>query len=320
MHMKVALVTGLTGFIGRHLGRALHSDGVEVVSATRNAAHAALSENVFIGDIKDRAFVSNLVHQVRPDIVFHLAANKCRTGNLEEFRRGLEDNLFGTLNLVEACVNNAHIQRFVSIGTCEEYGSVPTPFHEGMRESPVSGYSLSKTSVTHLLQTLYRTHHFPVVVLRPSLAYGPGQAPDMFLPALIRSLLTGQRFAMTGGAQTRDYVYIDDLIEALLLAPTKPQAIGKVINISSGVPVLLREVAKLTARKISKDAEKLLDIGKRDYRVNEIMDYTPSRELAEKILGWRPRTSLDDGLTATVEYFRNITNRESVEIENSLPF
>lgn len=305
--MTIALVTGFTGFIGRHLDRALRCGGVDVVGVTRYAAHAASVDKVFIGDIKDRAFVSDLVQQVRPDIVFHLAANKSRTGDIEEFRNGLEDNLFGTLNLAEACVKNAQIQRFVSIGTCEEYGNAGPIFHEELRESPVSAYSLSKTSVTHLLQTLFRTFDFPVVVLRPSLAFGPGQATDMFLPAMIQTLLAGKRFAMSGGEQTRDYVYIDDLIQALLLASTKPEAIGRLINISSGVPVLLKEVAKLTARKISRDAENLLDIGKKDYRVNEIMNYAASRELAEKLLGWRPCTSLDDGLTATVEYYRRLS-------------
>ncbi len=309
--MKVALVTGITGFLGSHLARTLHSEGVAVIGVTRNKAHSATVGNIFIGDITNRAFVLDLVHQARPNIVFHLAANKTRTGNLEDFRHGLEENLFGTLNLIEACVDKPYIQRFVAIGTCEEYGQVKPPFHEAMRESPVSAYSLSKASVTHLLQTFYRTHHFPAVVLRPSLAYGPGQSTDMFLPALIETLLIGKRFGMSAGEQTRDYVYRDDLIEAVLLASTRPEAIGKVINVSSGVPVLLKEIARLTALTIDKDAENLLDIGKMDYRANEIMDYVAGYQLAENILGWRPRTTLHDGLTATVEYFRKLLQKSS---------
>lgn len=304
--MKVALVTGITGFLGSHLASALHSRGLSVIGVTRNTAHSATIQNVFIGDIANKEFVADLVHQARPNIVFHLAANKSRTGNLEDFRRGLEDNLFGTLNLIETCVDKPYIQRFVSIGTCEEYGHANPPFHEEMRESPVSAYSLSKASVTHLLQTLYRTHNFPAVVLRPSLAYGPGQATDMFLPALIQALLIGNRFGMSEGEQTRDYVYIDDLIGAVLLASAQPEAIGKVINVSSGVPVLLKEIARLAARKIGRDAENRLDMGIKSYRPNEIMDYVASFQLAERILGWRPRTTLEDGLTATVEYFRKI--------------
>jgi UDP-glucose 4-epimerase len=168
----------------------------------------------------------------------------------------------------------------------------------------VTAYSLSKAAVTHLLQTLHRTHRCPAVVLRPSLAYGPGQGNDMFLPDLIRTLLAGRRFTMSEGDQTRDYVYIDDLIEAILLASARPAAMGQVINISSGVPVPLKDVARLAARKIGPDAEGLLDLGSKDYRPNEIMEYVASHRLAEELLGWRPHTPLDDGLTTTVEYFR----------------
>lgn len=309
--MKIALITGIDGFLGRHLASTLRSGGMTVVGVTRNRAYPASIKSIFIGDITDRAFISDLIFQVRPNIVFHLAANKTRTGNLEDFRKGLEENLFGTLNLIEACVDKPCLQRFVSIGTCEEYGRAKPPFHEEMRESPVSAYSLSKASVTHLLQTLYRTHHFPAVVLRPSLAYGPGQSADMFLPALIQTLLSGSRFAMSAGEQTRDYVYRDDLIEAILLASTEPGAVGKVINIGSGVPILLKEMARLTALKIGENAENLLDIGKMDYRSNEIMDYVADYRVAENILGWHPQTPLHDGLTATVEYFRNLLQEGS---------
>ena len=304
VRMTVALVTGINGFLGRHLAGALRTAGIPVVGVTRSRVHPAPVKNIFFGDITDRAFVFDVIHRVRPNIVFHLAANKTRTGNLKDFRKGLEENLFGTLNLIEACIDQPYIKRFVAIGTCEEYGHTKPPFHEGMRESPVSAYSLSKASVTHLLQTFHRAHGFPAVVLRPSLAYGPGQSTDMFLPALIQTLLSGKRFAMSEGEQTRDYIYCNDLTEALLLASTQPEAVGKVINVSSGVPVLLKEVARLAAQKVGKHAENLLDIGKVDYRPNEIMDYVADYQAAENVLGWHPRTTLYDGLTATVEYFQ----------------
>jgi nucleoside-diphosphate-sugar epimerase len=115
---------------------------------------------------------------------------------------------------------------------------------------------------------------------------------------------------MSEGEQTRDYIYSDDLIEAVLLASTEPEAIGKVINISSGVPVRLKEIARLTALKIGQKAEALLDVGKVDYRANEIMDYAAGCQLAENIFGWHPRTPLQDGLSATVEYFSNLVARK----------
>jgi len=302
--MKVALLTGISGFLGHHLATTLRERGVKVVGIARNAGLTGSIEGAVCGDITDKVFINALVDQVRPDAVFHLAANKSRTGGIEHFRQSIEDNLIGTLNLAEACIDKPYVQRFVAMGACEEYGHSAVPFLEDMRESPVSAYSFSKTAATHLLQTLHRAHNLPVMILRPSLAYGPGQAADMFLPALIQALLRGRPFAMSGGQQTRDYIYIDDLINAVVLAATFPGDLGKVINISSGAPVLLKELALLVAQKIGPNARKAIEFGKKSYRPSEIMEYVASYREAESILGWKPQTSLDDGLSVTIEHYR----------------
>lgn len=304
--MTTALVTGFTGFIGRHLSNKLEHEGIDVFGITRNLTYALDTGKVLVGDIKNAEFVSKSIEEIQPDVVYHLAANKSRTGSLEEYRIGLEDNLFGTLNLIESCVKYGNVSTFISIGTCEEYGNSPCLFKEDLRESPVSAYSLSKMSVTHLLEAIHKTHNLPTVIIRPSLAYGPGQERDMFLPTLIRSLLDGQRFPMSEGSQTRDYIYVDDLVQALLLASKEPLAIGRVINVGSGTSSSMKDVAKIAAGIIGEDAEDLLDIGKLGYRANEIMEYRVSSVLASELLNWRAKTSLYDGLRMTVEYYRSV--------------
>ncbi|MBI3793695.1 MAG: NAD(P)-dependent oxidoreductase [Nitrospinae bacterium] len=307
--MKTVLITGITGFIGRSLAPALRAKGVNVVGVVRNPSEADLASGVIRGDILDKKFVNELINKVEPDVVFHLAANRSRVGGLADFRDCIEDNLIGTLNLAAACVGKPFLEKFVEIGTCEEYGRSAGPFHEGMRESPVNGYSFSKTATTHLLQTLHRAHYLPSVVLRPSLAYGPSQPTDMFLPALILALFAGEPFAMSAGMQTRDYVFIDDLMEAVVLAATVAGCEGKVFNICGGVPMLLKEVALMVAKKIGGNAEKLLEFGKKTYRHGEIMEYVASYKEAESALGWRPRTTLDAGLGITVEHYRKLLNK-----------
>ena len=308
--MKVALITGVSGFIGRRLAANLHSRGVRVIGIVRNSEPSGSIAGISIrGDITDRSFVADIVEENLPEVIFHMAANKYRTGCIEEFRQSLEDNLVGTLNLAEACIGKSYVRRFVAMGTCEEYGHSCVPFMEGMRESPVSAYSFTKTAATHLLQTLYRLYNLPAVVLRPSLAYGPGQMADMFLPALIQSLLKKEKFAMSGGQQTRDFVYVDDLIEALFLAAKVPEAIGKVINIGCGLPVLLKDLALMAAQQIGANAEELIEFGKKSYRPNEITEYVASNRAAESILGWLPRTSFEDGFKMTIEYYRQNLNK-----------
>jgi nucleoside-diphosphate-sugar epimerase len=235
-----------------------------------------------------------------------LSANKTRSAEIDDFRQCIDQNLIGTLNLLEACQLSSCSPRFISICTCEEYGGADAPYLETMREIPVSAYSCSKVATTQLLQTLHRTQGLPVIVLRPSLAYGPGQGDEMFLPALIHSLLNGNRFAMSRGEQSRDYVYIDDVIAALLKAAVCADVTGQIINISSGEPSRIIDVTKLVVDLIGNEVETLLDIGKIKYRKGEAMNYWADRSKAKELLGWEPKISLQDGVTRTVEYYRSI--------------
>lgn len=299
------LITGATGFIGRHLARTLVASGACVHGLSRGASDFA-GEHSFVCDVTDRARVNEMVSEIRPAYIFHLAANKARRAEIEDFRQCFDENLIGTLNLLEACLASSDVSRFVTLGTCEEYGGADAPYFEATREVPVSAYSCSKVAMTQLLQTYHRIHGFPVAVLRPSLAYGPGQGDEMFLPALIRSLLSGQRFAMSRGEQTRDFVYIDDVVDALLLAAVRPEAIGQVINISSGTPTRIVDVTRLAVDLIGNGVEALLDIGKIAYRQGEAMNYWADRTKAGQLLGWEPSVGLHDGMARTVAYYRSI--------------
>lgn len=302
------LISGVTGFIGRHLAGALNVSGARVYGLSRAGAPDFAEGHCFVCDISDRPHVNEIIYEIRPSYIFHLAANKARSAEIEDFRRCIDQNLIGTLNLLEACQLSSCKPRFITLGTCEEYGGADAPYFEMMREMPVSAYSCSKVAATQLLQTFHRIHGFPVVVLRPSLAYGPGQGDEMFLPALIRSLLRGQRFAMSRGEQTRDYVYIDDVIAATLQAAVCSDATGQVINISSGEPSRIVDVTKLVVGLIGNNVESLLDIGKIEYRQGEAMNYWADRTKAKQLLDWEPNVALRDGLARTVEHYRAIYN------------
>jgi len=208
----------------------------------------------------------------------------------------------GSLNLFSAATKLTKLRAIVTAGTAEEYGQNEAPFDEYMRESPVSAYSFSKTCVTHLCEVFYAIHKLPCITVRPALAYGPGQNFDMFLPALINTLLKNEQFPMTLGQQTRDYSYISDLVDAFIRAALNGDTRGQIYNVGSGKPVKISEIALLVEKIL--DKKKLVQLGKINYRSAEIMNYVVDYSKANEKLGWLPKVSLEEGLKRTIAFYQ----------------
>lgn len=296
------LVTGGTGFIGRHVVAALSAIGAKVAILSRHGAPGSTGVFAYTGDLRDVAFVKTAVREFAPDIIFHLATFKQRSALIEDFVTATEINVLGSLHLFAAAANSKTLRAIVVMGTAEEYGRNPAPFRESMRELPVSAYSYSKQSLTHLCEVLHYLHGLPSVVLRPTIAYGPGQSVDMFLPALIESLLKDAPFPMTAGEQSRDFVNVSDVVDAALLAATRPGIAGRVLNIGSGEVVTIAELARKVAAMMGKSG--LLQIGRLAYRQGEVMSYSVDTTDARALLDWAPRIALEQGLAQMIDSHR----------------
>ena len=301
------LVTGSSGFIGRHLCEYLSKQGINVIALSRNGHCKKLVETEqYALDLRDQIKVRELIQYIKPRYVVHLAAVKERNVAASEYRLVYDGNWQSSFNLIEACQEVGTLRRFVFLGSTDEYGIQAPPFVESAREAPTTSYGLSKLAVTQLLQTFARSCDFPAVILRPTLVYGPNQGLEMFLSAMIQSLVCGKRFAMTKGEQTRDYVYVDDLIAAIIAALTANYEVyGQLINISSGIPLRIKDLALIVARLAGDETGCLLDFGARDYRQGEAMEYWSTNNLAKALLNWRPFISLEEGLRRTIQSFQH---------------
>ena len=146
--------------------------------------------------------------------------------------------------------------------------------------------------------------HTPIMLttLRPALIFGPDQSPAFLIPALIRTLLAGQRFTMGDGRQRRDVLYVDDMIRAFLLAAGRDDLRGAVINICSGDAVPMGAVARQIAALLG--GEDRLDIGTRPPRAMDIEALAGRNALAERLIGWTPQVPLAEGLARTVAWHR----------------
>jgi len=302
MRDKRILITGASGFIGRHLAEKLRISGAQIHTLTRSPVRNMPETVQHLGDIRNQQAVTNAVDESNPEFIFHLCAYKNRLPDLGEFAPAIETNLTGTLNLVSAVKSLQQLRSIIVVGTAEEYGNNPTPFREGMREQPVTAYSFSKLCQTQLCQTLTRLHGLPIAVLRPTIAYGPGQGEEMFLPALIKKLLRNERFDMTAGMQTRDFVHVSDVVDAMVSAALCRDATGEILNIGGGQPLPIAKVALMIEKMLDKSG--LVQLGALDYRVGEIMNYYVNSDKARDLIGWQPRIALEQGLKETVDYFR----------------
>ncbi|MCC6350569.1 MAG: NAD-dependent epimerase/dehydratase family protein [Candidatus Eisenbacteria bacterium] len=298
------LVTGGAGFVGSHLVRRLVRDGARVTVLTQPGAPiAALAEvagrvTLVEGDLVESASLEQAIGLLAPEVVFHLAAwtgGRSRPDDPGAWRLSLRVNLEGTLNLlVSLAAGRTRPKRIVRTGGMEEYGAGPAPFREEQREHAVSPYSASQVAATQVAHALAAQWNLPLVTLRPALVYGPGQDESFFLPSLVRACVEGRDFAMTSGEQAVDFVFVDDVVEALIASATRDGVEGEILNAGSGREITLRDLAE-RVRALSGSRARLL-FGARPERAGEASHRWMDSRRAARLLEWSARTKLDEGL------------------------
>jgi nucleoside-diphosphate-sugar epimerase len=301
------LISGISGFIGSHLARRLVKEEAEVYGLVRESSNLwRISDiknqiSIYYADLKDFESVKHIIQDVQPLKIFHLAAYVDVSRSFAVLDNMVENNIKGSLNLLKA-LEGIDYDCFVNTGTCEEYGDNPAPFLEDQIPKPVSPYSASKVSVTMFCQMLYKTLGLPIVTLRPFLTYGPGQESNMLIPSVIKSVIKSEPFEMTAGEQTREFNYVDDIVEGFVKASVTKKAIGEIINIGNGLEYKIKYVV-----------QKILDlmngtvnpkIGVLNYRPGETWHFYCDNTKAMELLGWKPKVNLEDGLKMTIDWFK----------------
>ncbi len=299
-YKKRILITGGSGFIGKHLSHKLLDYDAVVSVVDINSQHTE-SINAIKCDICDYKRLEKVIKDISPEVVFHLAANIDRSSNSDIMRNMISVNLMGTLNLFESLKNISSCQSIIVAGTSEEYGNNQVPFKEYYKEDPISPYSFSKVCASYLSKMLFNVYKLPIITLRPTLAYGPGQKETMFIPTLIKTLLRNERFIMTPGEQTRDFLFIDDLVNAYIHAGVSEGHFGEIFNIGSGKAYKIKDIAYRIASFL--DKQNFLKIGAKDYRKSEIMSYFVDISKANNYLNWTPKIEIDEGLKKTIEWY-----------------
>jgi nucleoside-diphosphate-sugar epimerase len=302
------LVTGATGFIGSHLAERLVAEGAEVTLAVEpgvsqaNVASILDKVRVHEVDLREGQMVRQLVRECQPSKIYHLAAVGVTEPDVDPLL-AVQVNVMGTLNLLEA-LKETECDCFVNTGTCYEYGHNTPPMREDQMVDPISAYAASKSAAGLFCNLYHRTRGYPIVTVRPFTVYGPRQSERALIPQTILSALRGEDFEMTGGEQTRDFTYVDDVVEGYLRASLSKKAIGPTINLGTGEEHAIKDVVLKVLELMGSPMRPL--IGALPYRPGEIRRLYADNSKARELLDWKPQVRLEEGLRRTIKWYASL--------------
>lgn len=305
------LVTGGAGFIGSHITRRLVAEGasVRVVDNLSTGQQARLDElrdsiEFIEGDLSDERFSDKVAENI--DCVFHQAAIPSVQRSVRDPIASNRANITATLNLLEGC-RRAKVRRFVYAASSSAYGDTEVlPKVETMPANPLSPYALQKFVGERYCKLYYNLYGLETVSLRYFNVFGPGQDPhseySAVIPKFATALMANQPLTIFGdGEQSRDFSYVDNVVEANLLASKAEDAPGKVINVGCGERLSLNQLVQLLEGILGVKAT----VHHADARPGDVRHSLADIDLAGRILAYKPKIMVEEGLKKTVETMRN---------------
>lgn len=311
--MKI-LVTGCAGFIGSHLCEQLLANGEEVIGVDNLNDYYDVElkkynlsmlepEERFIF-LKDDIVTSNCINYYKPDKVVHLAAMAGVRYSLTNPNEYVRNNIMGTINLLNQCVNN-NVQNFVYASSSSVYGLNNIPFSESDNLNKMnSHYAVSKKSVEDFCRLYNQLYNLNVIGLRFFTVYGPSCRPDMAPFKFLKNIIDEKDITVYGdGFSMRDYTYIDDIIDGIILALiNKNNDKCEIYNLGNNNPIILNDFIKTCEKVCGKKAKiKYIENQKGDVPIT-----FANIDKAKQNLGYNPKVNLEKGLTETYNWIKHI--------------
>jgi len=309
MECEKILVTGGSGFICGHLIHYLLDAGYDVYSLERYVTgRYVLGGNrtvkTIFGDLRDLFAIRKLVREIQPDAVCHLAAISAVAYSYDHPNEVLETNFLGTVNLAESCLREVpHLKHFLFAGTSEEYGNQDTfPIKETAELRPNSPYAVSKVAADKYLKYMHDAYGFPATVLRNFNTYGRRDDTHFIVERTISQMLKGKVVKLGDPDPVRDFLYVDDHVDSYLRCLGNEKAIGEAFNFCTERGVTIAQLVDLIKKLINFKGEVIWNtIPKRPLDIAKLVGDSAK---AEKLLGWRPKHTLEKGLELTIDFWK----------------
>jgi NAD dependent epimerase/dehydratase len=270
--------------------------------------------DIFVGDIRDPILLRSALKGI--EIAFHLASLIAIPYSYRAPSSYVETNVSGTLNVLEAALENG-VEKVVHTSTSEVYGTARyTPIGE---EHPLQGqspYSASKIGADKIAESFHLSFGLPVATLRPFNTYGPRQSARAIIPTIICQALARDRIELGLLTPVRDLTFVEDVVDGFLKAAESEEAVGKVINVGTGQGISIGELAREILNLLGLDKPLIEKTERFRPQESEVMMLVCDNRKAQTMLGWSPRTKLDEGLRRTIEYYRKNLSIYKSEIYN----
>lgn len=288
------LVTGATGFIGSVLAEKLLQMGADVYATSRNRVDSNNGINWFQGDLSDLIFVESIIQEIQPDYIYHLASHVLGAREFEVVESTFRSNFLSAFNLLVATHQNP-CKRLILAGSFEEYNS------HAETNIPSSPYTAAKMAASNYARMFHKLYGTPVCMAALYMVYGPGQIDlTKLLPYVILKTLKGESPQMTSGVRKIDWIYVDDVVSALLRMSDAPGIDGMTLDVGSGASISIQDIVKLSIELI--DPSVLPKFGSVSDRPMEQERNADVDETFRKI-GWRATTDIRTGLQKTIDYY-----------------
>jgi len=258
---------------------------------------------LLVGDIRDQAACLRSCQGI--DIIVHLAANTGVAPSVADPRQDMEANVIGTFNMLEAARQHG-VPKFIFASSGAPLGEVEPPIHEEKAPRPVSPYGASKLAGEGYCSAYFRTFGLSTVALRFGNVYGPrSKHKSSVVAKFFKLALAGETLEIFGdGRQTRDFLYIDDLIQAILLAAAADVG-GEVFQIATFKETTVNEIAEKVTRIVAKHTGQTIQVRHSQPRLGDVRRNYSDISKSQKMLGYQPRFDLDAGLEKTFAYFQS---------------
>ncbi|PGL52586.1 MULTISPECIES: NAD-dependent epimerase/dehydratase family protein [Bacillus cereus group] len=304
---KTFLITGGYGFIGSHLARKLLNLQARIVLFIRTPSNFWRLKDIIKNietyeiDIRDRKQVQDAIKKVNPDYIFHLAAYGVNSAHTD-YMHAIETNIIGTCNIIQAA-KLVNCKKIINFGSSSEYGNKMEPIHENMLLTPVDIYGSTKAAATILAHQIASENSINLITLRPFGIFGESEEPHKIFSYIILQVLQNKDVNLTFCNQLRDYCYIENIIDACILAVENTTVQNEIFNIGSGTIYPLKHYVELLFKHLKTNSRP--NYGAIPSRTNERWVPEADVQKIKNSLSWEPRINIEEGIIKTVNWYKN---------------